>query len=539
MPPLAVCMAAVLSGSGIAADIVNPHVTTDRSVDTSSVAAMVKSLIKPGMTDEDKALAVYNFIRRTMFHYRYLTRYAGGGTMDLINGVGYCLCTPTAGTQARLCTAAGLKGHVLNTPGHGSVTVFYGGQWHWMDAFMGGCVWNKKRTGIASLTEVQADPALLKRKDPSPVPLLPCGAVLYQDSLRWEPDNKKYHAACGPDDLAWAARAKPGKHRPMVWGDVSSLDITLRPGETYARFWDHEPGMYFLFRTGKEFAPPHHFCGVAAERRDTVNWPYWKPYVKEIESTDPETGKKVTVRTGRYWANGRLTWKPDLTSADVLQHFAVARNVRVDAAKGELVPIDPDKPAVVEWTVACPYMLQGGWLQAKVAGDVAASIKVSVRKKPARSEPMDLRDAPGGKAKRAPLRPHFLKARGTRGYTLRLELKGKDARVGAIELVTIFQHNMYALPQLMPGKNVVKVTVGRPEALKRTRLVLEYAWDQGGKTVTERRVVDTSPYAFSTDIPGDDLPRMRHLTLTNEGPPQPALGAGPKKEEAPTEEKPR
>ncbi|MCX7591520.1 MAG: transglutaminase-like domain-containing protein, partial [Kiritimatiellae bacterium] len=85
-------------------DIVNPHLVTDRSVDTSSPEAMVKSLVKPGMSDREKALAVYNFVRRTMFHYRYLTTVAGGGTMDLINGIGYCLCTPTAGTQARLGT---------------------------------------------------------------------------------------------------------------------------------------------------------------------------------------------------------------------------------------------------------------------------------------------------------------------------------------------------------------------------------------------------------------------------------------------------
>ena len=35
------------------------------------------------MSDEAKALAVYNFVRRTMFHYRYLTNFAGGGVMDL------------------------------------------------------------------------------------------------------------------------------------------------------------------------------------------------------------------------------------------------------------------------------------------------------------------------------------------------------------------------------------------------------------------------------------------------------------------------
>jgi len=499
-------------GAAPAGEIVNPRVTTDRSVDASSVEAMVRSLVRPGMSDREKALAVYNYVRRTMFHYRHLTRVGGGGAVNLINGTGYTLCTPTASAQAEICRAAGLKkAFILGTPGHGSFTVFYAGKWHWMDAFIGGCAWDGERKTIASLAEVVANPKWLTREKPSPVPFLPCKDVLYADALRFEPGNEKYHKACAPDDAAWTLRAKPGKKSGPYWKSSMKLDITLRPGESYLRRWDHEPGMYFLTKVQKKFAPPHHFCGAEYEKKDTVNWPYWKPYLKEITSFDPKTGKKRTVRTGRYWANGRLSWKPAVTR-ELLKHLALAENVR--AAKGALRPAAAGEPAVLEWQVKCPYMLQGGWLRAKVSGKLAAAIKVGRRGK---FQTLALAAARGGRLE-AELRPFFLKAMGTRQYTLRLELSGKGASLGDVELITVFQHNMYALPQLMPGKNRVRVAVANPEALEKTRLLVEYAWDQDGKTRKLRRRVQKSPTEFVIEVPGKELPRMRHLSLTNAGP---------------------
>jgi hypothetical protein len=510
-----VCLALLIGLATVArgADVVDPHVTTDRSVDTWSPQTMVASLVRQGMTDREKALAVYNYVRRTMFHYRYLTSYGGGGTMDLINGVGYCLCTPTAGTQARLCSLAGLKGRVLSTPGHGSVSVFYDGRWHWMDAFLGGCVWNKKRTAIASLSEINADPALLRREKPSPVPLFPCRDVLLADALRFEPDNKKYQTSCGPDDLAWAARAKPGERKPMVWKDRSSLEIILRPGESYVRSWGGEPGMYFLMKTPERFAPPHHFCGLECEKRDTVNWPYWKPYVREITSSDPKTGKKRSVKTGRYWANGRLTWRPELSAA-TLKQFARAENAEVDG--DALKPVDGAKPLLLEWKVKCPYMLQGGWLSAGVSGELKASLRPKRRGK---FRPLAPAAVKSGRLE-APLRKVLMTARGTREYVLRLELSGRDAALSDLELVTVFQHNMYALPQLMPGKNKVKVVAGNGGQLDKTRFYFECAWQgQGaGKTEKLRRRIARSPTELTVEIPGKDLPRMRYLLLENLGP---------------------
>jgi len=44
----------------------NPKVTTNRTVDTSSLDAIVADVIRPGMTDEQKALALLAFFQRTV-----------------------------------------------------------------------------------------------------------------------------------------------------------------------------------------------------------------------------------------------------------------------------------------------------------------------------------------------------------------------------------------------------------------------------------------------------------------------------------------
>jgi hypothetical protein len=51
------------------ADVMAPRVTTDQSVDTHDAASIVASVCKPGMSDEGKAVAIYEFVRRAMFHY--------------------------------------------------------------------------------------------------------------------------------------------------------------------------------------------------------------------------------------------------------------------------------------------------------------------------------------------------------------------------------------------------------------------------------------------------------------------------------------
>ena len=50
--------------------VTTPRVVTDQSIDCSSLESIVKGVVKPGMSDEQKVLALYHWLRRVCFHYR-------------------------------------------------------------------------------------------------------------------------------------------------------------------------------------------------------------------------------------------------------------------------------------------------------------------------------------------------------------------------------------------------------------------------------------------------------------------------------------
>ncbi|MFW6151436.1 MAG: hypothetical protein ACOC6C_00505, partial [Verrucomicrobiota bacterium] len=308
-------------------------------------------------------------------------------------------------------------------------------------------------------------------------------------------------------DVEWVERCELSERRNYIWDNHFKPDIILRPGESYMRNWDHEPGMYFLTGVDSKFAPPHHFCGEQAERRDSVNWPYWRPYMKSIESFDPKTGEKQTVRTGRYWANGRLTWKPSLS---VLEQFSETENVQLIGDR--LVPVDSDLPMKLTWRTDLPYFCQGGSLEVAGQGEMSVSIDTLDR------QGKLLAGMRNECKTRFDLRPAFLEDLGTTGYRLCLELQGACACIESLEQTTVFQHNMYALPQLMPGRNEIKVDLTNPEVLKTNGFYVEFEWEgKDGGIRGKREKVESSPQIFSVEIDRatEDLPRMRKLTLEN------------------------
>src|SRR3990172_4434609 len=90
----AVAFASSNAAAAEPAVVSDPHVVTDKSVDCRTVDRILKSLITDGMTDEEKVLTVYHWLRRVMSH--------GYGEQDVdlnynlhyqvhIFGVGSCL----------------------------------------------------------------------------------------------------------------------------------------------------------------------------------------------------------------------------------------------------------------------------------------------------------------------------------------------------------------------------------------------------------------------------------------------------------------
>ncbi len=144
------------------AQVVNPHIATDKSVDTSTMTSLVRDVCAGKKTQQDKAIALFYYGRRTMFPYP--NRPGGKAPHDaghLINTYGYSFCSQQAVTTTTLWKAAGINGEILSVPGHVTMQAEYGGSKHWFDLLIGAFVYERDGKTIASIQDIANDPTLL------------------------------------------------------------------------------------------------------------------------------------------------------------------------------------------------------------------------------------------------------------------------------------------------------------------------------------------------------------------------------------------
>lgn len=96
--------------------LLHPKIVTSTSVDCSSLASIVRDVVKPGMSDQEKLLALYHWFRHTIYHDRTM----GGDRRDvlrLINSYGSGLCGSQAAVFRQICNAAGLQARIISGDG--------------------------------------------------------------------------------------------------------------------------------------------------------------------------------------------------------------------------------------------------------------------------------------------------------------------------------------------------------------------------------------------------------------------------------------
>ncbi len=460
--------AIVLAASAALGQVRSPWVTTDRTVDCSSYETIVKGVLKDGMTDEQKAIALFNFYRQMVYHYKNLPE--SRDPIKCINVMGNTLCGSQATCMKGLLEAAGLKVRIVSHPGHTFYEVFYDGKWHGYDTMTNFYVYTRgPKRNVASFEELNKDPSLIR------------------DAVK-EGRACPGMCPCGDDPMRFARKIEVlnYKVRKTNW---SVKDYALRPGEQIVRsWWPHGRPLPGSYRAGREPGPMH-TCGSRDRRNPRELFKFWEPY------GIPKYGR-VSI-SYRHYFNGWMEYSPDLSSQPLAGQLA----------SGELVV-----------PVKCPFYITAAsaTFQAECpgAGD-AVEVAVSVDNKP--FQPVMKTDKPGSGQYRAVL-DRFVVRRvvGRHQYKVRFKLSGK-ARLKRLYLKTIFVHNAMAAPHLMPGKNKVTVTVANPEALKLQPMTVVYRYKEAPNwtelKVIERKVT-SSPFTFQVDLPETEkLPQMQDLTL--------------------------
>ena len=527
-----VALSVSLATATRAGQIVAPRVTTDRSVDCHSLESIVADVCTPTMSAQEKSIALYGFVRRMMFHYPQRSeRLDPKDDLDalrLLNTYGYSLCSQQAVVLVDLWRTAGIRSIVWGMPGHATAQAQYDGAQHWFDPLIGAYVFRRDGRTVASLRDIGKDPTLLTRAvaehRASPA-FVPCRTVLRDDAARYAKDKPQYVAECAElvDDVTFmAARAAEAK---KCWGPNKQRydpDIALRRGETVTFLWSNLPGQFNCRTTPpgapyREYVlpedelPPHHFCGVGAERRDAANARYWLPYVKTIAG----------VRTGRYYANGRHVYWPSLARQPAKGDFAqntfewtpearAAPRLRVRRA---------GTPAALVCRMRTPHVYTSAVVTAEFARARRSDVSRVYVSRDGKTAWRKVYDAGRAAAGRLPatvrLRDEIV---GLRDLWLKVECRtsGDTAKAGlhALKLEAVFQHNMFARPHLCGGANRVSVCVANPDALSDGDFTVTYAWKEGRRKATHAERIRRSPHAYTIDVAGAGLPRMVSLALS-------------------------
>jgi hypothetical protein len=466
--------------------------TTDRAVDRLDVEHMGRALRRRGRSDRGTALEVFRYMRRTMFHYpmRNENHADQFDAAKLVNVYGYSFCTQQGVAAAALARAAGLRSRSIGIPGHGMYEVHYDGRWHAFCTEFAFYVFTRGADRhIASMAELKADPSLItaaRREGRVPEPFLPCAGGKPVLREREGTEACPYSLTCRYYDEAFFARgvaewrsqgpANPSKY--SAWAE-------LRSGESLRLNWD-AAGRFVppsdLPRSrllAKRFWPPRHICGS----KDGANpfFPEIRPYARKI-------GGRTTYR---YYGSGTHVWKPRVKAPGALGELARAENL--SASRGGLRPLDGTGPATAEFEMSGPYPYVGGTVEMTARIKPGGRLALAVQGGSPRGPWHRLRPRASGRGRlKAELggsvlpEPSGRKNEFTRyRFRLRVTVTGPVTLAG-LEIRGEVQHNWAALPQLMPGRNLVSVRGRRTGAPRRgasrpAAPLFELAWKEGAR----------------------------------------------------------
>jgi hypothetical protein len=443
-------------------------VLADKAPDCSSLKAIVDSVTRGCKTNDEKAVAIYNFMQLAHYHQNYPGEPGGLGALKEINVYGWSLCGGLHTIEAALWRELGWKWRYVgwSDPGHTTVEAEYDGRWHYLDSFLKYYTWmpDPKAPGgwtIAGEEDLKANPALITEG----LVFDSARKVYYHKGDQFEKRDGKANwrapsfLSCGdePEGIVTGVRSSNRAGSGTDWAGLQfdspgySTDINLPPGGGLTLTWDVIKGASWW--NGRKYVPGHG-CGDKDYRNCPAIGPMLEPYHN-------------SGGLRRSYANGTLLFAPDLSNDAFLKGLTTAENVKV--AGGKLTPVDPRQPASIAVSLQTPYIMTRASGRADGIDKAEISLDGGKTFRTIRLE--DFSDAVGGH------------------YSCLVKLLFRQP-LTALRLEAIVQCNRCALPYLSPGRNKITVQVADPRDLGENRLVITYAYRTGHRNKSYEEIAD-------------------------------------------------
>jgi hypothetical protein len=449
-------------------------VTTDRTVDTSSLESIVKDVFRlaGAKTNDEKAIAIHTWLHHAIFHNAYPVEKSpqSVGPLKAIRVYGWGLCGGQHTVLKALFETAGWKVRYRGWDGHTTIEVNYDDRWHYFDVFLKCYFWTKDKKTIAGQDDINADPSIV------------------MDALKEGRVPEAHYLCCGDEAKGVVEGCKTSKPLPVSkhedgWASVTGRDrgyssqLALPAGATLRLEWKGEPGQFAVNGQAR------HTCGNKDFRGDK------------------ELGPVLEHYGPRNHSNGKLAYAPDFSrGADV----AAVALTGVEAKGGKLTA---SGQGTAVFKLPLPYVYVSGQIEAAFEGEGKLSISVD-----------------GGKtwqpAAAGDVSP-VLKQK----YDVQVKAEFTGA-LSKFRLDAVVEHNRSVQPHLLQGKNVVTVAAPKDAGLTVTYGYQEATtpekrarWDGQGVSYSAPKTAshDGAVASWTIDVGGNSPPKMLYLEYAARG----------------------
>jgi hypothetical protein len=261
-------------------NVIHPWLSNGHN-DFRTIDAIVARAIEPGMTDQEKATAIWWQQIQHRFHY-------SGDNQELLSPVkvlnvyGHNTCGNDSICMAGLWKTAGLKVAPARLVGHCVTQVFYDDAWHLFDGDMHSMYLLRDNATIAGEQDLVRDHDLIKRTHTQGI-LRPQGRA----GDEWESSIYVFEGKVTGDRNA---------------DKNAAMNMTLRPGEAIVWRWGHtEPAKYFG-------SPQHKF----SERVCNGLWEYRPEFTKKVWRDGADSVRRIVLGNNGLEAedgkSGEIVW---------------------------------------------------------------------------------------------------------------------------------------------------------------------------------------------------------------------------------------
>ena len=438
--------------------VTDPRITVNGLYDWYDINSMVEEITADCTTDEEKALAIWQWVHWKRFQRSPHDESSLNPVRDM-NCYGYGICGHTSAWIKGLATAAGLKARIFEISGHTISEVYYNRGWHMLDGNVKVFYLARDNRTIASLAELEQNPWLIER-------------------------------TIHPRDPWGRQDDPPGRNQQFVHYIITTRDNI--EGDHYDPEIFKDYNMSYTLKQGEKL----------------IRW--WSPRLGKFEGRD-----KNPLVPQRY-ANGRLIWEPDLKKTDLSDYIEVIRNVttrqqdgrepaiHIEYLQDELYP----RPASFVLPIYSAYPVVGGrfWCRLVKEDDSGqAAVSFGHPWKDGTSDLYNFRWGTGTQDIELDLDLSILKASPLYTYYLCFSMKGKakteppkQAGVDWFKSVSDLQVSPHSLPALSLGRNVIRYRDSGSPGPKKVRIT--HSWREISDNHTPGKVTDAVYPPISGEI---------------------------------------